>query len=224
MLPSTKALNVLSTRCAVALTIFDVITKEEIEKILQKKGDVRGVVFQTDANYILQKEKEEGLQKVEEKLKEWGVTLRYEEIKPMAWYPVAWRTLSILAIREALEWSDEEIREMGKNAPKISIIVKLFFKLFPDIEKFAEQVPKYWRKHYTVGELEVTKLDKEGKVIALHMKNFTFHPAQCKYYEGYFEQTVQLTRPKDSVVTCKEIQCSFRDNVSYEAYQVKWTK
>lgn len=200
------------------------INNEEIQKILAKKGDVRGAVFQTDANYIVKREKEQGLSKVEAKLKEWGINLKYQEVKPMAWYPVAWRTLSLLACQEALGWRDEDIKKMGINAPKVSIIVKLFFKLFPDIGKFAKQVPQYWRKHYTAGELKAVKLDRKAKEMTLHLKDFAFHPIQCKYYEGYFSQTVQLIRPKGSVVTTKELQCTFRDNVPHEVFQIKWTK
>lgn len=200
------------------------ITQEEVQKILQKKGDARGVVFQTDANYILKEKKGIDIKQAEKKLKQWGVDLKYKDVKAMAWYPVAWRTLSLLASKEVFGWQDDDIKKMGENAPKVSIIVKLFFKLFPDIEKFAKQVPNYWRKHYTVGELEVVKLDKENKAMLLHLTNFAFHPLQCKYYEGYFAETVQLIRPKGSVVVCQEIQCSFRDNVPYEAYQIKWSK
>ncbi len=200
-------------------------TNEEIEKILKKKGDVRGVVFQTDADYILKQAEAEGLSKVEEKLKEWGVNFIYRDIKPMAWYPVAWRVLSLLAAKESFGWGDEDIKKMGENAPKVSIIVKLFFKLFPDIEKFAEQVPKYWRKHYTSGELEVVKLHKESKSMLLRLKDFSFHPILCKhYFAGYFAKTVQLTRPKGSVVTCTEMKCSMLDNTPFEEYKIEWTK
>lgn len=199
-------------------------TNEEIEKILQKKGDVRGVVFQTDTNYILKKGTEEDLRKIEERIKEWGISVIYKEVKPMAWYPVAWRVCSLLAIKEVFGWGDEEIRKMGENAPKVSVIVKLFFKLFPDIGKFAKEIPGYWTKHYTSGALEVANLDKENQELILRLNGFAFHPILCKYLEGYFTIATKLTRPKESQVTCRELKCSFRDNVPYEEYQIKWTK
>ena len=36
------------------------VSREEIEKLLKVEGKVKGVVFQTDAYYVLQKEGEEG--------------------------------------------------------------------------------------------------------------------------------------------------------------------
>lgn len=197
---------------------------KEMQNILKKQGNVRGAVFSTDANYILKAGSRNDLLKLENKLKEWGIDFCYKDVKSMGWYPVAWRVFSLLAVKEALGWDDVRIREMGKNAPRVSIIVKLFFKLFPDIEKFAQQIPNYWRKHYTTGELEVAELRKDKQTMIIRLKNFSFHPILCRYLEGYFEQATKLTRPEDSVVTAKEIQCSFRDNVFYETYQLNWTK
>jgi len=200
------------------------ITPEEIKALLVKQGDVRGVVFQTDANYLSKYGPPDALQKVEDKLKEWGVPFQYKQAAPLGWYPESWRTLSLLAVKEALGWDDNQIREMGKYAPRVSVIVKLFFKLFPDIEKFAQQIPHYWRKHHTSGDLVVVNIDKNKNIVTAHLKNFSFHPVVCKYLEGYFEQATKLTRPADAQVVCQETQCSFRDNTDYEVYQVHFSK
>lgn len=58
------------------------LTKNEIEDLMKKPGQVRGVVFVTDAKYILNKKGEEGLKKVEEKTKEWGQPINLT-IKPL---------------------------------------------------------------------------------------------------------------------------------------------
>jgi len=200
------------------------LNQKEIQNILKKQGDVRGVVFQTDASYVLKKSRQGDLLKIENLLKEWGAQFQFKDIEAMSWYPVSWRTLSLLAIKDALGWDDNQIREMGKNAPNVSIIVKLFFKLFPDIKKFAQQIPNYWKKHYTVGELEVKEIKKEEQIMVIHLNNFSFHPVLCQYLEGYFEQATKLTRPEDSIVTAKEIECSFRNDTPYEAYQLSWSK
>lgn len=200
------------------------LNQEEITKILSHRGDVRGAVFKTDAEYIARLASAADLKKVEQKLKEWGVSLDYQVVMPMAWYPVAWRVLSLLAVREVLNWDDQAIREMGRNAPKASVIVKLFFKLFPDIGKFAQQIPHYWSKHYTEGSLEVISLDKEKREMVLHLNDFSFHPLLCQYLEGYFEAATKLTRPKESVATSQEIECSFRQQVPYEAFKLTWTQ
>lgn len=198
-------------------------TKKEVEKLLDKKGDARGVVFQTDADYVKSRFGEEGIKKVEALLKEWGVGLRYNEVDAMEWYPVAWRVLSLAAIKVALDWQNADIREMGRNAPKVSIIVKLYFKLFPSIKKFVDQVPGYWRKHYTIGALEAVKLDEGNKEMIVRVKDFISHPLLCTYLEGYFERTIQLTRPEDSRVKVKELHCSFREDVEYQEFKITWT-
>ena len=46
------------------------MTKEELDKIMQIKGNVRGAIFQTHAVYIRLKKGDEGVKMVEEKLKE----------------------------------------------------------------------------------------------------------------------------------------------------------
>lgn len=199
------------------------INQEEITELSKRVGDVRGAVFQTDADFIRREIGEDGLLKIEKKITEWGAGLKYNQVKTMNWYPVAWRTFSLLACCEVFGWNEAQIRRMGLNAPKASIIVKLFFKLFPDMKKFAAQIPAYWKKHYSVGELTPVKVDMENKEIILHLSEFAFHPIQCRYYEGYFEATVKLTRPKDSQVSSKEISCSFREKNLYEVYQLNWT-
>lgn len=199
-------------------------SQEEIEKIAQRKGDIRGVVFQTVADYVLKKWGAEGLDRVEKKLKEWGMPFRYEEVRTLDWYPVGWGALSVLAVAEAFSLDELGVKNMGSSVPKISLVVKLLFKFFLDIEKFARQLPGYWAKHYTIGSVEVAKIDKKNKEIILYLKGAAFHPLLCKYIEGYIEKAVELARPTGSVIAAKELQCTFKDNTPYEVYQIKWTK
>ena len=44
--------------------------KDEVDRLMQIKGNVRGAVFQTHAAYIRQREDEKGVKLVEEKIKE----------------------------------------------------------------------------------------------------------------------------------------------------------
>ncbi|HBH46424.1 MAG: hypothetical protein A2445_03390 [Candidatus Jacksonbacteria bacterium RIFOXYC2_FULL_44_29] len=199
------------------------ITTEEVKAILAKEGDARGVVFLTDANYITLRGQGQILPQIEKQLADWDIPVKFSEIKAMNWYPVAWRMLSLVAIKEVLNWTDEDIRKMGENAPQVSVIVKLFFKLFPSVKKFAEQIPRYWRKHYTVGDMEVVSVDETNRQMLLHLKNFNFHPLLCKYYEGYFARATKLTRPVASVVTAKENDCHFKTGVPFHEYQLNWT-
>ncbi|OIO50352.1 hypothetical protein COX74_02960 [bacterium (Candidatus Gribaldobacteria) CG_4_10_14_0_2_um_filter_41_16] len=56
-----------------------------------------------------------------------------------------------MAAQEVFDWTEQDIRNMGVNAPKVSVVVKLMFKLFADIEQLAKQMPGFWKKNYTVG-------------------------------------------------------------------------
>ena len=106
------------------------MTKEELDKIMQIKGNVRGAIFQTHAVYIRLKKGDEGVKMVEEKLKELGHPLKFEEVKPLDWYPEAISILIMVVIKEIFNWTDKDIFEMGNMAPKSSFIVRLVIKHF----------------------------------------------------------------------------------------------
>jgi len=156
-------------------------------------------------------------------MKEWGADFHFTKIVPMAWYPIGWGALFVLASQQVFGWTEQDIREMGENGPKVSAVVKFTFKLFPNIERLAQQIPGFWRKNYTVGTMEVVSLDKEKKKIVLRLHDCVFHPSLCHYVEGFAETTLQFSRPKSSVVSVKETKCSFKDNVPYEEFVVSWT-
>ncbi|HBH45774.1 MAG: hypothetical protein A2445_01345 [Candidatus Jacksonbacteria bacterium RIFOXYC2_FULL_44_29] len=201
-----------------------IFTEQEVENLLELEGDVRGVAFQGVADYILKKKGADGLEQIEAKMRAWGVAnFRYQEIKHMAWYPIGWGALFTLASMEVFGWEMREIREMGQNAPKVSLIVKIVFKLFHDIDKLAQQIPGFWRKHYTVGSVEVVSIDHEKKEMLIKYLDCHFHPALCRYVEGYTETVIQFTRPAGSLAKVREIQCSFKAKVDYELYRVTWT-
>jgi hypothetical protein len=197
------------------------MTKEEIDNLIKLEGKVRGVVFQTDAEYVKEKVGEEGLRKLEEKVKELNLPLNYRRAKAMEWYPIGLRAISLLLIREVFGWDEKEIREMGKTAPKVSFIVKLFFKLFLSIRKLTKEVPKFWREHYTIGELEVVELNEEKKYMILHLKNFRVHPLLCSYLEGYFETVLALTR-ETRRASVAERRCLFKEEVDFHEYYAEW--
>ena len=60
----------------------------ELKKLKEIPGQARGVMLQTDANYVLRAKGEEGLAKVQRRLKESGTDFDYKQIKTMGWYPI----------------------------------------------------------------------------------------------------------------------------------------
>ena len=190
--------------------------KDQIGEILKIEGQVRGAVFQTDAKYILEKKGEEGLKTLESVIKETGQPISYgKDIKATAWYPLSWRVLSLLTIKEVFDWNDQEIVKMGLAAPKYSFIVKTLLRYFVSLEKTFSESAKYWEEHYSIGKLEAPEIDLEKKRLVLHLKDFKVHPTLCIYLTGYFKAVAQLVVRTENM-SIKESKCMFKGNPYHE--------
>lgn len=121
------------------------------------KGEVRGVVFNTDADFV---ERRGG--KIEDV--ESRVSFTYSEIQAMEFYPLDQRIASLEAIKEVLDLDDEGVVEMGRVAPKTSLLVKMFARFFFSIEKTLGHSSEMWSKHYTVGYLGAERTDRKSVV------------------------------------------------------------
>jgi hypothetical protein len=185
------------------------IDQNELQKIINTPGEVKGVVFQTDANYVLKKMGEPGLKKLEEQVKALGLAINYHEASALKTYPIGLRVASLLLIADTFGWSEEEIRRMGYEAPKTSFVVKLLMKFFVSFVRLMQEVPKYWQEHYTIGVLEPLKIDDAKKEAILQLKNISIHPLFCKYLEGYFEKIYEFSL-EGKKGSCIEIECEFK--------------
>ena len=196
------------------------LTKTEVENLMRKKGKVRGVVFNTDAEYILYKKGEEVLEKVQQKTKEWGYPVDYKNIRNMEWYPVGLRALSLLAVKTMFNWSDKEIENMGYSAPAHSFVVKLLMKYLLTLKETYQKSSEYWTKHYTVGELKVPEYNEKKKYCVLQLWDFKIHPILCSYYAGYFRKIAELGA-RQKITDIKETKCFFKGD-SYHEFVIKW--
>lgn len=195
--------------------------KEEIKKLMGTPGEARGVVFQTDAEYVQNKKGKEGLLKVKEELKKIGCPVDYENIKATGWYPLGLRAISLLAIKKVFDWGDKEIEDMGNAAPKYSFIVKMFLKYFSTIRMTYDESPKYWVKHYTTGQLETPGYSLKDKYFLVRLKNFKVHPILCVYLGGYFIRISQYLLKNTKNNKVKETKCVFRGD-PYHEFVVTW--
>ena len=196
------------------------LTKEELDKLLKIKGMVRGVVFQTDADYVLSRWGAGGLQKLEERVKQFGYAIDYKHSKAMQWYPIGLRAISLLLIKDTFSLSMEDIKKMGAEAPKVSFIIKLLARFFVSEEKTIRESPKYWVEHYTVGKLSVVKLDMKNHIIIMHLEGVDVHPVFCKYLEGYFMRIAAFAI-RSSEMDCFETRCTFKGD-PYHEYHFVW--
>ncbi len=196
------------------------LTKEDAEDIMKVEGKARGVCFQVDVEYIKKIGGKEGMNKVKKELQKLGYPIEYEKIKATEWRPLRLRILSLLVIKDVLNLSDEDIKTMGDIAPKFSLIAKLFMKALMSPQLAISDVPKYWKKHYTVGEVDVEELNLEKKYMIVCVKDFKLHPVHCKYLEGYFGRLTKFLFP-DEKVKAKETKCMFKGD-AYHEYKVYW--
>jgi len=197
------------------------LTKEVVKKLMEIKGEVRGVTFEIDREYILKEKGREGLKKLEEELEKLGYPINYKEINTLGYYPVGLRALSLLAIKKVFNFDDEKIKEMGFFATKVSLIIKFFIRyIFSFQLVFNREAPKIWREHWTIGEMVPVELNEEKKYAILRLKNFNLHPVYCYYLEGYMSGLFQLM-VKSPKITCEETKCSFRGD-EYHEFLIKW--
>ena len=198
------------------------LEKKELEDILKLKGDVRGAVFQTDAKYVLEKEGEAGLKRLEKEIFErTGQPVKYgKEVIATNWYPLSWRILSLVFVKELFGWDDKEIFKMGLIAPKYSFIVKTLLRYFVSLEKTFAESSKYWREHYSIGALYSPEIDIENKRLVIQLKDFKIHPILCHYFRGYFKAIANLTL-RTNKIDIKEDKCAFKGD-PYHQFIITW--
>jgi len=197
------------------------LDKNTIEEILKIKGEVRGAVFQTDASYILEKEGEAGLEKLKAAIAKTGQPIKYDkEVKATGWYPLGWRVISLMTIKDVFGWDDQEIIKMGFSAPKHSFVVKTLLRYFVSLEKTFEESSKYWREHYSVGELHAPEIDIKGKRLVIQLKDFKVHPILCAYFRGYFKAIAGLVVRSESMNIIED-KCSFKGD-PYHQFIISW--
>ncbi len=197
-----------------------VLDKNTIKELMDRKGEVRGVTFQTDQSFIKEQGGTEMVKRVEQVLKKAGAPLVYKEIKEIDFYPIGLRMASLLAIKETLSLSEEDIEQMGRIAPKHSWIIKLFSRFFFSIQEMTVQAEKMWGKHYTVGKLEA-EADEDKRTIEVTVKELDLHPLFCLYVKGYFSAILQMTVGQK--VQIKHTQCPFKNkDYEYHKYEITW--
>jgi len=195
------------------------ITKETAKKFISLPGETRGVAIKVDWEFILRKEGEEGLKKLEEKMAEFGYPLKFKEIKTMGFYPIGLDALSMAVISEVFNYDKQKIIEMGEAGPKFSIFLKVFLKYFVSPKQVIDQVPKMWREHYSVGDLIVVEFNEDKGYAIIRLENFKLHKIHCHTLLGYFSKILEMI--VNAKVSGEERKCIF-DGDGYHEYFLKW--
>jgi len=196
------------------------LNKEEVEKVERLEGEVRGAVFKTDENFIMQSFGESGVKRVENKLNEIGHSFKYAEAQKMEFYPIKMRIFSLLAIADVFGLDEEGIKKMGENAPRASFLIRVFTKYFMSVESTLEKVVEIWEKHYTVGKVEPAEVKEEEKHATFKLYKGDFHPFFCAYLTGYFSSVVGMVVGAQNT-KAEEKKCSFKGDEYHEFY-ITW--
>jgi hypothetical protein len=196
------------------------LTKEIAKKIMETKGEARGIHFKNDAEFILKEKGKEGLEAVEKELEGLGYPISYKKISQFDFYPVGLRALSLLAIRKTFDWPDEKIRELCKYAMNFSWVIKLLMKYFSSVEKVAKETPKTWSQYFTVGQALVKEYDLKKKYAIIIIKDFNLHPVYCRCFEGVVPGVLKMVIASKEIV-CEEIECVFNGGKEHK-FLIKW--
>lgn len=196
-----------------------IISEEKLNKIMSLKGKVRGVVIRDGIEYVLKEKGQEGVQKLEEAMEQAGYPIKYQEIRLNDFYPIGYQALTLELIKRVLGFDKKEFQKMGEFTPKFSILIKIFMKYFISMDRLAKEVPKMWKKHYTVGNINILEMDQEKKRGTIRIENFECHPLHCQSLVTYLPTIVQMVIGEK--VECKETKCVHRGD-NYHEFLLQW--
>jgi hypothetical protein len=196
-----------------------ILSKEELEKFANLKGEVRGLAIKSDAEFVLKEKGKEGLKKIEDAMAELGYPMKYRELKAMDFYPIALLYVEVLVIGKLFNFDKEKYKELGVFAAKAPMVLRVFMRHLVSFDVIVKRAPKMWKTYYTVGEIEVPDYDKEKKYAVLRIKDYRPPVQQCYILEGYLPTLVKLV--VRSPVSCEEVKCVHRGD-EYHEFLLKW--
>lgn len=197
-----------------------IISKQEFDKLMSIRGEVRGVGIKSYGEYILKEEGGEGLKKLEETITDLGCPIKWKLIKTLAFYPVGLEGLILLVIQRVFNYDDKKIQEMGESHLKKPLIFRLFAKYFASLETMTQQAPRAWRQLFTIGDLKTIELNKKKKYVILRLADFRLCAPHCQIIMGIFSAVLQMLT-KSSRVSCEETKCLYRGDECHE-FLLKW--
>jgi len=195
------------------------LTKKEAEKLMKTKGEVRGVSIRDDLNFVLEYKGKQAIKELEAKMAGLGFPLKHKGIKPMDFYPIGLSIILTLTTKELFSLSDKDLEKWGSSVVKFSIFMKIFMKYFGSLKLISEQIPGMWRKHYTIGDLEISEFSEKKRYVILRLRDYKTLPGQCSIFKGYFSKVCEMV--VKAPVISKETKCMFKGN-KYHEFLLKW--
>lgn len=194
--------------------------KPEADRVMAIPGNTKGSSIKTDLKFLVQREGEEGLRRLEEAFSILGYPLKYGEIRSYSWYPEARTVLGIYVAQKLFGWDGKTVFEMGYAAPATSLLVKTIMR-FASIETTFHQAPTLWQKHYDFGSFNSESIDLENKKLTFSVSGYGFFDYMTDYFDGFFTKAMELV----GISHMKKLEggwCSEGDH-SCRRYEVSWT-
>lgn len=195
--------------------------KETIEKLSKTNWKVKGACTQAIVEYLKLIGKGDQISKIEKRMQEYGFEINLEKVNPFKMYPIAMELALIFSIKEILNWGEKEIKELGRNTPKFSFIVKILMKYFISPQRSYKESPVYWKTHFNFGLLETPEFNDKEKYYFLRIKNFDIHPLYCVFLAGYFEAISSFMFRVEKTIWSQEIKCTFKGD-PYHEFKISW--
>jgi len=196
-----------------------IISKEELAKIKNIKGEIRGTVVKIIGEYVLLKEGENGLNKLDDLMRSLDCSTEYRKINKVIFLPTWLVVVSFLATKRLFNFTNEDFQKMGEMDVKISPFLKIFIKYFVSLKKLEEAVPKMWNNFLPDVKVELTEFNEKEKYSIMKLDNFDLSENCCQYFIGFANTLTRMIGRENFV--CEETKCTFRGDDHHE-FKLKW--
>lgn len=197
------------------------LNPELVNNLLSFEGNIRGMDIKSDGLFVLENYGKEILEKVQQYAQANECSLEYLKINPWAFVPGGLKAISLLAIRDVLNFNEEKIVAIGSAAPQRSFIIRLSLKFFADISRFIfQESSRVWRKYWTVGNFVPLECNEKEKRVRVRIENFKLHPIYCHYLRGFLSALPHIALSGKNPKTI-ETKCVFRGD-PYHEFVVGW--
>ncbi len=197
------------------------LTKKEADRIIEIKGNTIGAILKTDYQFILNKKGQEGVRKVEARLKELGCPIKLKETSTFKWYPESQGCLTMLVILEVFNWDESKVFDLAYSAPFNSQVTKFIINKLLNIEKIFQNVSTYWRKFADFGKLSSPEYNMEKKYGILRLENFKkYHPTVEEYIRVFLIRLFEIVTQSKNVRV--EQTKSLYNNDPYDEFKITW--
>lgn len=199
------------------------ISSEQLKKIKKIEGKIRGTTFKNDFDYVRKKGGEKAVRKIRKRLKELGCEdedIYKERVKLFSWYPLWCHTLFFVILNKEMGWSEDDIFNIGQHGPKVSLVLKVIPKGTLNLKRIFKQANTFWKKNYSIGEIELKDHSLDKKYAIFNLKGFNVHPLECRTIQGYVVGMIDILARKKNV-EIEEVKCVHRGNRIHQ-FKLTW--